>query len=67
MPTDPHPEHRIGAGIRGWLETPASTTIAPGFMIVSGWAFWAEAPLERLWVEWLGTREASAATSAPMD
>jgi GT2 family glycosyltransferase len=53
MQTDPHPEHRIAAGVRGWLESPASTTIAPGFMIVSGWAFAEGAPLQRVWVEWL--------------
>jgi GT2 family glycosyltransferase len=56
MKTDPHPEHRIATGVRGWLESPAAAMIAPGFMIVSGWAFAAGNPLQRVWVEWLGKR-----------
>src|SRR6185436_2466559 len=40
-----HDEHRIPSGgsgtdcVRGWLESPASTSIAHDCLIVSGWAF----------------------------
>ena len=34
-----HPEHRIAAGVRGWLESPASDVIAVDCLAVAGWAF----------------------------
>ncbi len=34
-----HDEHRIAPAVRGWLESPATDAIAPGCVVVSGWAF----------------------------
>src|SRR5687767_6433615 len=53
---DLHPEHRIAAGIRGWLESPAPDGLASDCLAVAGWAFVHGASIVDVWSTGIGVR-----------
>ena len=53
---DPHPEHQIAPGIRGWLESPAPDGPASDCLTVSGWAFVRGSTIVGVWTTASGVR-----------
>ena len=53
---DRHPEHQIAPGIRGWLESPASSVIASDCLAVAGWAFVQGHEIVDVWSTGFGAR-----------
>jgi GT2 family glycosyltransferase/glycosyltransferase involved in cell wall biosynthesis len=53
---DPHPEHQIAPGVRGWLESPATDVIASDCLAVAGWAFVDGVDIVDVWSTGLGAR-----------
>ena len=53
---DLHREHRIAAGIRGWLESPAPDGPASDCLTVSGWAFVRGSTIVGVWTTASGVR-----------
>jgi GT2 family glycosyltransferase len=53
---DLHPEHRIAAGVRGWLESPGPDGPASDCLNVSGWAFVHSSTIAGVWATASGVR-----------